>query len=239
MPRRARIVLPNVPVHLIQRGNNRQPCFFADEDYQRYLDWLTEYASKWDCRIHAYVLMTNHVHLLLSSERADAGGMLMKSLGQRYVQYVNRVYHRSGTLWEGRFRSCLVQEENYLLGCQRYIELNPVRANMVEHPADYRWSSYRANAQGELNALVKPHSLYAALDSDDVARQAAYRELFRYELETGMVDKIRQATKGNFALGNEIFAAQVAAMIGRRAVPGYSGRPRKIIEPESHDLLLE
>jgi putative transposase len=142
----------------------------------------------------------NHVHLLLSSERADAGGMLMKSLGQRYVH----VYLRSGTLWEGRFRSCLVQEENYLLCCQRYIELNPVRANMVVHPADYRWSSYRANAQGELNALVKPHSLYEALDSDDVARQVAYRELFRYELEVGMVDKIRQATNGNFALGKKV-----------------------------------
>ena len=239
MPRRARIVLQNVPVHIIQRGNNRQPCFFADEDYLRYLDWLAEYASKWGCQIHSYVLMTNHVHLLLSSERAEAGGLLMKSLGQRYVQYVNRAYRRSGTLWEGRFRSCLVQEENYLLGCQRYIELNPVRANMVEHPAEYRWSSYRANAQGETNALVKPHSLYAALGSDDLARQTSYRELFRYELEVGMVDKIRLATNGNFALGNEGFAAQVAAIIGRRVVPGHSGRPRKKIEPESGELLLE
>jgi len=152
MPRRARIALPNVPVHLIQRGNNRQPCFFADEDYRRYLDWLTEYAGKTGCRIHSYVLMTNHVHLLISADRADAGGALMKLLGQRYVQYVNRVYRRSGTLWEGRFRSCLVQAEDYLLGCQRYIELNPVRANMVAHPAEYRWSSYRANAQGEADA---------------------------------------------------------------------------------------
>jgi putative transposase len=134
MPRRARIPLPNVPIHLIQRGNNRQPCFFADEDYRRYLDWLTEYAGKTGCRVHAYVLMTNHVHLLLSCDRADAGGALMKSLGQRYVQHVNRVYRRSGTLWEGRFRSCPVQEETYLLACQRYIELNPVRANMVARP---------------------------------------------------------------------------------------------------------
>ncbi len=227
MPRRARIALPNVPIHVIQRGNNRQPCFFADEDYHRYLDWLSEYASKTGCRVHAYVLMTNHVHLLLSADYADAGGALMKSLGQRYVQYVNRVYQRSGTLWEGRFRSCPVQEEDYFLGCQRYIELNPVRANMAAHPADYRWSSYRANAQGETDTLVQPHPLYTALGGDAASRQAAYRELFRYALEPGLLDKIRRATNGNFALGNEHFAAQVATMIGRRATPGHSGRPRK------------
>jgi len=239
MPRRARISLPNVPVHLIQRGNNRQPCFFADEDYCRYLDWLGEYASKSGCRIHAYVLMTNHVHLLLTADHADAGGGLMKLLGQRYVQYVNRAYHRSGTLWEGRFRSCPVQEENYLLGCQRYIELNPVRANMVAHPAEYRWSSYGANAQGAADALVQMHPLYAALGGDAAARQAVYRELFRHELEPGMVDEIRRATNGNFALGGERFGDAVAEVIGRRAVPGQSGRPRKWVAPESGELPFE
>lgn len=239
MPRRARIALPNVPVHIIQRGNNRQCCFSADEDYRRYLDWLAEYATKTGCRVHAYVLMTNHVHLLVSAEQADAGGALMKLLGQRYVQYVNRVYRRSGTLWEGRFRSCPVQEEGYLLGCQRYIELNPVRANMVAHPAEYRWSSYRANAQGEADVLVQPHSLYDALGNAADARQAAYRELFRYELEPGLVDEIRRATNGNFALGNARFAAEVASMIGRRAVPGVSGRPRKLAAPVSGVLDFE
>ncbi len=239
MPRRARIALPNVPIHLIQRGNNRQSCFFADEDYRRYLDWLTEYSVKTGCRVHAYALMTNHVHLLISADRADTGGALMKLLGQRYVQYVNRVYRRSGTLWEGRFRSCPVQEEGYLLGCQRYIELNPVRANMVAHPAEYRWSSYRANAQGEADALVQPHLLYDALGSDAAARQAAYRELFRYELEPGLVDEIRRATNGNFALGSDRFAAEVEAIIGRRAIHGQSGRPRKSILPTSGKLNLE
>ncbi|MBU1447063.1 MAG: transposase [Gammaproteobacteria bacterium] len=239
MPRRARIALPNIPVHIIQRGNNRQACFFADEDYRRYLDWLAEYATKTGCRIHAYVLMTNHVHLLLSAEQADAGGALMKLLGQRYVQYVNRSYQRSGTLWEGRFRSCPVQEESYLLGCQRYIELNPVRANMVMHPAEYRWSSYRANAQGERDNLVCPHPLYDALGSDTSNRLAAYRELFRYELEPGLVDYIRRATNGNFALGSARFAMEVASMIGRRAVPGASGRPRKLAEYESGRSDLE
>jgi putative transposase len=207
MPRRARLALPNIPLHLIQRGNNRQACFFADEDYRFYLDWLAEHAGKTSCRIHAYVLMTNHVHLLLSAESAQAVGALMKALGQRYVQYVNRTYRRSGTLWEGRFRSCLTQDETYLLACQRYIELNPVRADMVAHPADYRWSSYRANAQGEADGLVRPHPLYAALGADATSRQAAYRELFRYELEPGLVDEIRRATNGNFALGDARFSA--------------------------------
>ncbi|MEO6147547.1 MAG: hypothetical protein ABIT70_11000 [Sulfuriferula sp.] len=161
----------------------------------------------------------------------------MKALGQRYVQYINRTYHRSGTLWEGRFRSCLTQEETYLLACQRYLELNPVRADMVAHPAEYRWSSYRANAQGEPDALLKPHLLYEALGWDAASRQAAYRELFRYELERGLVDEIRRATNGNYALGNESFAAQVTAALGKRAVPGKSGRPRKVSEPASGKLL--
>lgn len=232
MPRRARLALPNVPLHLIQRGNNRQACFFADEDYRFYLEWLAEHAGKTGCRIHAYVLMTNHVHLLLSAERATAAGELMKALGQRYVQYVNRTYRRSGTLWEGRFRSCLTQDETYLLACQRYIELNPVRAEMVAHPADYRWSSYRANAQGEENALLRPHPLYAALGGDAASRQLAYRELFRFELEPGMVDEIRRATNGNYALGNNHFADEVAAALGRKVTPGCAGRPRKKTDAE-------
>lgn len=239
MPRRARLALPGVPFHLIQRGNNRQACFFADEDYRSYLDWIAEYAGKTDCRIHAYVLMTNHVHLLLSADRAEAPGALMKMLGQRYVQYVNRVYRRSGTLWEGRFRSCPIQEEAYLLACQRYIELNPVRAAIVEHPGDYRWSSYRANGQGESDALIRPHALYDALGLDAAGRRGAYRELFHHELEPGLVDEIRRATNGNFLLGNERFAVDVAATLGRRVLPGKSGRPRKVAAAESGNMFAE
>lgn len=227
MPRRPRLTLPGVPLHLIQRGNNRQICFAADEDYRFYLDWLAEYAGKTGCRIHAYVLMTNHVHLLVSAERAEAPGELMKALGQRLVQYVNRTYRRSGTLWEGRFRSCLMQAESHLLACQRYIELNPVRAGMVEHPAEYRWSSYRVNAQGEASACVQAHAVYVGLGSDAAGRQAVYRELFRHELDPHLVDEIRQATNGNYALGSPMFAEQVAAALGRRVTRGKSGRPRK------------
>lgn len=229
MARRPRLLLPNTPLHLIQRGNNRQACFFADEDYRVYVDWLSEYSAKTGCRIHAYVLMTNHVHLLLSSARGEASAEMMKALGQRYVQYVNRTYERSGTLWEGRYRSCPMQVEAYLLACQRYIELNPVRAGMVAHPAEYRWSSYRANAQGEDAARIHAHEVYGALGPDAASRQAAYRALFSAELEPGLVDEIRQATNGNYALGNAVFAERVEAALGRRVSPGKSGRPRKAV----------
>ena len=236
MPRRARLTLPGVPLHLIQRGNNRQSCFFGDDDYRFYLDGLADAAGKTDCRVHAYVLMTNHVHLLVSADHVAAPGAMMKALGQRYVPYVNRLYRRSGTLWEGRFRSCPIQEEAYLLACQRYIELNPVRATMVEHPADYRWSSYRANAQGEDDRQVSPHRLYVALGDTAEHRQAAYRELFRHDLEPGLVDQIRAATNGNFLLGNARFAAEIEAALGRRVSPGTPGRPRKPLVPRSEDL---
>ena len=194
MPRRPRVVLPHTPLHLIQRGNNRQICFVADEDYRIYLDWLQVFARKTGCRLHAYVLMTNHVHLLLSAERSQSPAELMKVLGQRYVQHFNRTYSRTGTLWEGRFRSCLIQAQDYMLACLRYIELNPVRAGMVKHPAEYRWSSYRANAQGEDNALLTPHEAYLALGATEAMRQAAYRELFHSELEPGLVEQIREAS---------------------------------------------
>lgn len=236
MPRRARVALPNVPLHIIQRGNNRQACFFADEDYRNYLAWLGEYAGRSGCRIHAYVLMTNHVHLLLSSEGGGASGALMKALGQRYVQYVNRVHRRSGTLWEGRYRSCPVQAEAYLLACQRYIEFNPVRAGMVAHPAEYRWSSHRANGLGEASGLVSPHERYLALGATPSERQAAYRGLFDQGLDAGVIERIRGATNGNFALGDDCFAAEVAAALGRRVVPGKSGRPANKPEGESGNL---
>lgn len=237
MPRRSRITLGGVPMHIIQRGNNRQACFFADDDYLAYLQWLGEYAKQSACAIHAYVLMTNHVHLLLTPRRADSAGELMKRLGQRYVQYINRTYERSGTLWEGRFRSCLTQEEDYLLSCYRYIELNPVRAGIVAHPAEYRWSSYRANAQGEKNKLLKAHALHTALGKDGEQRRTAYRELFRHALDPGVIDELRHATNGNYALGSPRFQAQIEAAVGRRVVPGKSGRPRKgVAAPRVGDL---
>lgn len=227
MPRRPRLIVPGIPLHIIQRGNNRQACFFADEDYLFYLDWLREYSKISKCSIHAYVLMTNHVHLLLTPQKKDSAGELMKKLGQRYVQYINRTYKRSGTLWEGRFRSSIIQAEQYLFFCQRYIEMNPVRAAMVKHPGEYRWSSYRANGQGEHSKVVTPHTLYHHLGRTNDEKQYAYRELFRHELEPGEIDKIRQATNGNYSLGNNRFTCEIGEMLGRRVTPGKAGRPRK------------
>lgn len=239
MPRRARLIVPGVPMHLIQRGNNRQICFASDQDYQFYLEYLKEYAEKTDCQIHAYVLMTNHVHLLVTPRQADSIGQLMKSLGQRYVQYFSRSYRRSGTLWEGRYRSCLTQEEDYLLSCQRYIELNPVRANMVEHPAGYLWSSYRINTQGEKDSLnmIKPHELYLRLGANQIKRQTVYRELLRYELEPGIVNEIRKANNGNYVLGNSRFAQEVESLLKRRVQAGKPGRPKKV-EPDGTGSLF-
>jgi putative transposase len=219
--------MPGVPIHVIQRGNNRQACFHADEDYQFYLDWLGEYALATGCEVHAYVLMTNHVHLLLTPQEEQSAGALMKRLGQRYVQYVNRTYDRSGTLWEGRFRSSIIQEEGYFLACQRYIELNPVRAGMVKQPEEYRWSSCRVNALGEEGSLLTPHSVYLALGGSRKAREAAYRELLQDELDKGLVDEIRKCTNGNFVIGNERFKGEVSKAAGRRVFPGRAGRPKK------------
>jgi putative transposase len=227
MPRRARLKLAGIPVHLIQRGNNRGACFFAEDDYQFYLDHLGEACKKFAVDLHAYVLMTNHVHLLMTPKTAEGPSQVMKHLCQRYVQYVNRTYRRSGTLWEGRFRSCLIGEEDYFLGCQRYIELNPVRADMVKHPGEYQWSSYGCNAQGSANALIRPHALYKRLGRSIQKRQAAYRDLFRYELDPGLVDEIRSATNGGYVLGTERFQKEIAEMLGRRTWRGSPGRPIK------------
>ena len=233
MPRRARLVLADVPLHVIQRGNNRQACFFAEADYLFYLECVTEYAPISGCVVHAYVLMTNHVHLLLTPSAADGPGRLMQRLGQRYVQYVNRTYGRSGTLWEGRFRSSIVQAERHLLACYRYIDLNPVRAGLTADPAAYRWSSHRANADGAADSLVVPHPLYLALGRGRPARQAAYRKLFRQQLTPDFIYALRRATNGNFVLGERAFQARIAASLGRRATPGKAGRPRRPAPPKS------
>lgn len=151
----------------------------------------------------------------------------MKRLGQRYVQYINRSYKRSGTLWEGRFRSCIIQQQEYLFSCQRYIELNPVRAGIVKHPGEYRWSSYQANGQGSSFGFIQPHSLYQDLGRTDTERKIVYRELFHHELEPGEIDTIRKASNGNFALGNHRFQQEISEILGRRVAPGKAGQPQK------------
>lgn len=215
MARQARPVVPEVPLHITQRGNNRLECFFGDTDFLVYLDLLRTAAEQARCRVHAYVLMTNHVHLLVSPSDERGPASLMKSLGERYVQYVNRRYERTGTLWEGRYRSCLVQSERYLMVCHRYIEMNPVRAQLVSHPDAYRWSSFRRNAHGEQSALISPHSLYSCLGNDSTSREHAYRAMFSEALSDSELIEVRHATHRHMALGSEEFKDKMTRIVGR------------------------
>jgi putative transposase len=226
MPRRPRVHLHGVPLHIVQRGHNREPCFFGEEYYQAYLHWLGEALKKERCELHAYALMTNHVHLLVTPVRAQSIPRLIIALGRRYVQYINTTYRRTGTLWDSRYKSSLIQAETYLLNCQRYIELNPVRAAMVEDPTHYHWTSYRHNALGQANPYLTPHPLYLALGRDDKKRQAAYRSLFRAQLDNEAISDIRLALNQNQPLGNSRFYARIEAMTGQRREPKPRGRPR-------------
>jgi putative transposase len=195
MTRAARCVLAGLPLHIVQRGINRQPCFFREADYKVYLKFLQAYSVEFACSVHAYCLMTNHVHLLVTPDAADGCALLMKKLGQCYVQYVNHNLARTGTLWEGRFRSCMVNSDSYVLACYRYIELNPVRAAMVPAPGQYPWSSYRVNAQGERDDFIRPHTAYEALCGDERQRCAAYRDLCQSAAPPRIVEEIRKATR--------------------------------------------
>ncbi|TVP90169.1 MAG: transposase [Thioalkalivibrio sp.] len=226
MPRKPRFTLPGVPQHVIQRGNNREPCFLAEQDYRRYLEDLAAAAEKSDCRVHAYVLMTNHVHLLVTPMQEHGIAEMMQALGRRYVQYINKRYRRTGTLWEGRYKASLVDSEAYLLTCMRYIELNPLRAGMVEHAGEYQWSSYGANAQGRPDPLLSPHPLYTALGSVPADRQHAYRELFRDHMAEAQLHEIRDALDHELVLGRSSFKDRIEAMTQRQTRLGVPGRPR-------------
>jgi putative transposase len=213
-----------LPLHLIQRGNNKSACFREDRDFRVYLSLLDQLPPLYGCAIHAYVLMTNHVHLLLTPDRADGPSSLMKHIGQRFAQYVNRKYERTGTLFEGRFRSCIVDSDGYLLTCQRYIEMNPVRAGMVGRPAGYPWSSYGANAEGHVSDIVVPHPLYLDLAGDPAERRARYRSLFAVVENAAELERIREATKSGGVLGRESFVAALAEPVRQRAIKGRPGR---------------
>jgi putative transposase len=183
--------------------------------------------------------MTNHVHLLVTPRSPDSLPRTMQSLGRRYVRYVNATYRRSGTLWEGRYRAAPIDSEDYFLACCRYIELNPVRARMVRHPRDYRWSSYRAHAQGRADLLLTSHDLYDRLGRTAIARQQEYRALFRAALDEDFVQDLRAATNGSWVLGGARFKQQIAKALGRRVVPLPKGRPRKAGEARRQLNLLD
>jgi len=227
MPRKPRFFLPGLPVHIVQRGHSREPVFFADEDYRAYLGWLKEGAERYRVEIHAYVLMTNHIHILATAGDTDGITRMMQYVGRWYVPYINHTYGSSGSIWEGRYKASLIHDEEYLLSCMRYIELNPVRAEMVRSPAHYRWSSYRHNGQGKEDALVTPHALYMALGKTPADRLTAYKALFKAHLDEGVLDDIRSAWQSGTPLGNDFFRQKVEAKLKCKVGQARRGRPRK------------
>ena len=233
MPRPPRYPLIGVPQHVIQRGNNRQPTFFAEDDFRFYLECLKAAATTHDCEIHAYVLMTNHVHLLITPRRTNAIAKAIQSLGRRYVQYINAAYQRSGTLWEGRYKASVIESESYLLMCSRYIELNPVRSKLVANPAEYPWSSYHWHALGKSDPLLTDHAVYLALGRTNEERHEAYRELFHDPLDPARLQGLRESLNQCRVLGSERFKDEIEAALLRRVRPGKVGRPRTKVEPKA------
>jgi len=227
MARLPRIVIPDEPLHIMHRGNNRQDIFQSEEDYFRFLDDLKTSLKQYDCDLHAYVLMTNHFHLLLTPHTVKALSGLMQSIGRRYVRYINSEYNRSGTLWEGRFKSSLIDNERYLMTCYRYIEENPIRAGMVQSIEDYRWTSYHHNALGIFDKLITPHPLYNSLAPEKEARQLAYKQLFEGRLHVKMIELFNDSAEKGDVLGDEGFHRRIERLIGRVTIKGHHGGDRK------------
>lgn len=227
MPRSPRLDLAGVPQHVVQRGNDRQPCFFREDDYLRYLADLREASLKFEVQVHAYALMTNHVHLLVTPRSPGAVGRMMQAVGRRYVRYINDTLGRTGTLWEGRYKSSLVDSERYVLACYRYIELNPVRAGMVGDPAEYRWTSYHVHAGGKTNELLRAHPAYTALGQDEAKRRARYAAFVAEGVTDDELQAIRLYVQRQRALGTDRFRTAIERQLQRRAGIGRPGRPAK------------
>lgn len=230
MARLPRFDLPGIAQHIVQRGNDRLPCFAAEQDCICYLQDLRDVAGENDCAIHAYVLMTNHVHLLVTPARSGSLSRMMQALGRRYVSYFNGRYRRTGTLWEGRYKSCLVDSEDYVLRCYRYIELNPIRAKMVSCPAEYRWSSYSHNAKGECNLLITPHDTYLGLGKLEADRHLYYAAFVSEALLETEVKEIRSYLQQGRALGSRRFQEHIQSLHGRAATTTSRGRPVKCVK---------
>ncbi|WP_340124516.1 transposase [Methylobacter svalbardensis] len=228
MARLIRVAPVGVPQHIIQRGNNRQVCFVSEEDMAAYVGWLKKYSKENEVAIHAWVFMTNHVHLLCTPRSSGGISKMMQSLGRSYVRYFNFTYKRSGTLWEGRYKASLVQTEQYLLELYRYIELNPVRAKMVLEPEDYTWSSYQCNALGKQSELLTAHEVYLALGGNEEIRRSRYRDLFRAHVDSRLLEEIRHCVHRGLAIGHERFIEQIEALTGQRVSANKRGRPKGV-----------
>ena len=236
MPRKPRFFLPRIPAHIVQRGHSREPVFFENSDYQAYLYWLKLAAERYHCAIHSYVLMTNHVHLLVTLGQQDSISRLMQYVGRRYVPYINHTYGTSGSIWEGRYKASIVSDEQYLLTCMRYIELNPVRANMVVSPSQYRWSSYRHNGHGKKDALVTEHPLYTELSKTVVNRCEAYKALFKAHLDEDQLKDIRAAWQTGTPLGNDYFREMIERKLKTKVGQNRRGRPDGPLKVNREDV---
>lgn len=225
MPRKTRMYIPGVPAHIVQRGNNRQACFFTDSDYLYYQNVLGEGLRRYGAELHAYCLMGNHVHLLITPHYEDSISRVIQHLGRQYVQYVNRSQSRSGTLWEGRHKGSVIDAQSYLLNCYRYVELNPVRASMVACPEQYRWSSYHHNALGKTDPLITEHPIYQQLGASPSEQRDYYGQLVQLALDKPVVLKIGECLSANRVLGGALFRQKVEAELGRRFNNGALGRP--------------
>lgn len=227
MPRKPRFYLPGVPAHVMQRGHNRSAVFFDDEDYLEYLRILKAMAEKYQCLIHAYVLMTNHVHLLVTPFNKNSISRLFQGLGRQYVTYINKTYGLSGSLWEGRHKGNVIDSDVYFLTCMRYIELNPVRANMCVDPGEYRWSSYAANALGEPNSILTPHAEYYQLGKNRILQQKMYHGLFKEILDVKIMSDLRQGVQSGTPVGYNNFTQGIEQLLNCKTGYIIRGRPHK------------
>jgi putative transposase len=227
MARLPRLVIPHQPHHVIQRGNDRQLIFRDINDYVVFLDWLREAAKQFKVAVHAYVLMPNHVHLLVTPSDETGLGRMMQWVGRYYVPYFNYKYGRVGTLWQGRYKATVIDSERYFMICSRYIELNPVRAGMVASPAEYRWSSYAHHVGAKPDPLITDHSLYWALGNTPFDREAAYKGLVEQALTAEEINILNEATLKGWALGSEQFKINIEKKTSRRIRPAKRGRPFK------------
>lgn len=226
MPRTIRPNLVDIPQHVIQRGNNRCKCFTENGDYAVYLDKLYEYSQKFGVQIHAFVLMTNHVHLLMTPLYEHSISLLMQALGRYYVRFFNSRHKRTGTLWEGRFKSSLVDTDSYFLQVMMYIELNPVRANMVKNPGDYKWSSFQGNGADKDIKLLVPHRTYLALGVNDKDRLTTYNQLILSRIPKHIVDKIRQASRSSSVFGRDEFKIKIENQLNQKQHLAWGGDRR-------------
>jgi len=227
MPRPNRICIPHHPHHVVQRGNNRQRTFRSWRDHCLYLELLEDVAFEFHIEVHAYVLMPNHVHLLLTPAEKDGLSLTMQSIGRSYVRYFNSAHGRTGTLWEGRFKASVVDSSRYCLACYRYIELNPVRAGLCRAPADYRWSSYRGNALGRPDSLLSEHEEFRRLGDDIEDRRIRYRNLVRQGLDDSVLEQFRYGSRKGLPVGTRSFVSRLEEKLQTKLGDGQVGRPRK------------